>query len=456
MERKSPATIWCVLANAQNIEDRRLPTMKNGMTEKLNAVAGALIVGVDIGKDFHWAQFTDCHGIQVAKAMKFSNDRTGFESIVTRIQSLCNNAVLAHPYRQVVVGMEPTGHYWKTLARYLLGGEYELVCVNPYHTKKAKELDDNSQTTSDPKDALTIARLIRDGRYFEPYLSEGMYADLRVLETTRTSVKREENRVKNITTALLDEYFPEIYRVFKKPFQGKASRQILRDCPFPSQILEEGEAGVLTIMRKAVKRGVGVKRARLLLETAKVSVGVNQGLRAARLKLNILLDDLERYEAHLEQIEEQMAEALNDTGYADQLLSIKGVGVVTAASFLGEVGNPMRFQDARQIVRLAGLSLVEDSSGKSKGRTHISKRGRPHLRSLLYTMAMTMVSQNPQMKRLYNYLKYRQANPLKGKQALIVIAQKIITMIFSMLKHGTQYCPEKVLGTTRLKMLEAA
>jgi len=330
------------------------------------------------------------------------------------------------------------------------------VGVNPYHTKKAKELDDNSQTTSDPKDAMTIARLIKDGRYFEAYLPEGVYAELRTLGNTRGGIKRAENRVKNKITAILDEYFPEMYRVFKKPLQGKASRQVLRDCPFPSQILEIGETGVLAIIRKAVKKGVGLKKAQLLIETAKVSVGVDQGLTATQLRLNLLLDDLDRHEAQVERIEEQMAKALNETGYADQLLSIKGVGVVTAAGFLGEVGDPMRFQDARQIVRLAGLSLVEDSSGKSKGRTHISKRGRPRLRSLLYTMAFSMVGSNPQMKQLYHYLKHRQDNPLRKKQALIVIAKKMITMIFSMLKHGTQYCPDKVFGATRLSMLQAA
>ena len=430
--------------------------MKSGMTQKLNAVTEALIVGVDIGKDSHWAQFVDYRGIQVGKAMRISSDRSGFESIVARIQGLCNKPALSQRYRKVMVGMEPTGHYWKTLVRYLLGCGYEVVGVNPYHTKKAKELDDNSQTTSDPKDAMTIARLIKDGRYFEAHLPEGVYAELRTLGNTRGGIKRAENRVKNKITAILDEYFPEMYRVFKKPLQGKASRQVLRDCPFPSQILEIGETGVLAIIRKAVKKGVGLKKAQLLIETAKVSVGVDQGLTATQLRLNLLLDDLDRHEAQVERIEEQMAKALNETGYADQLLSIKGVGVVTAAGFLGEVGDPMRFQDARQIVRLAGLSLVEDSSGKSKGRTHISKRGRPRLRSLLYTMAFSMVGSNPQMKQLYHYLKHRQDNPLRKKQALIVIAKKMITMIFSMLKHGTQYCPDKVFGATRLSMLQAA
>ena len=82
---------------------------------------------------------------------------------------------------QVIVGMEPTGHYWKPLVNYLCLHGLKVVMVNPYHTKRAKELDDNSPTKSDRKDSLTIARLVRDGRYYEVYLPRDVYAELRVL-----------------------------------------------------------------------------------------------------------------------------------------------------------------------------------------------------------------------------------------------------------------------------------
>jgi len=63
------------------------------------------------------------------------------------------------------LGLEPTGHYQKPLAHYLIGQGVKVVLINPYHNKRAKELDDNSPTKNDKKDALTIARLIRDESY---------------------------------------------------------------------------------------------------------------------------------------------------------------------------------------------------------------------------------------------------------------------------------------------------
>ncbi len=240
---------------------------KNGqLNRKIEAVTlRTLVVGIDIAKEKQWARFVDCRGVECGKAMYFSNDRTGFEAILAKIREISKR----NSFADVIVGMEPTGHYWKALANYLMKQEHiHVVLVNPYHTKKAKELDDNSQTKSDKKDALTIARLVKDGRYSEVYLPHDIYADLRVLTTARNSVNRQKNALENTILAVLDEYFPEFIRVFKHPFKGKAAMQMLKVCPFPKYILELGVEGVLVEIKKAAKRSVGRKRAQLLVETA--------------------------------------------------------------------------------------------------------------------------------------------------------------------------------------------
>ena len=124
--------------------------------------------------------------------------------------------------------MEPTGHYWKTFATFLHNNGIKVVQVNPYHTKKAKELDDNSQTKSDKKDALVIAKLIKDGRYSAIYFPEGEYADLRNLSNTRLEVSRLLNICKNRIHTCVDEYFPEFETVFKSFIKGKVALHILK------------------------------------------------------------------------------------------------------------------------------------------------------------------------------------------------------------------------------------
>ena len=81
---------------------------KNHSNEKLEAITfKTLIVGVDIAKHNQWARFVDCRGIEHDKALKFENNRNGFNAILTRIYEICKK----EDFNKVIVGMEPTGHY---------------------------------------------------------------------------------------------------------------------------------------------------------------------------------------------------------------------------------------------------------------------------------------------------------------------------------------------------------
>jgi transposase len=427
--------------------------MKNLNVQKIEAITpSTLVVGVDIAKEVQWARFIDYRGLELWKALKFNNDKGGFNSILTSIEAICKSKRLD----KVIVGMEPTGHYWKPLGNHLILNGIMVVMVNPYHTKRAKELDDNSQTKSDIKDALTIAKLVRDGRYYEVYMPQDVFAELRVLANSRISLLKRHNTLKNTITAVMDEYFPEIALAFKDIFKGKASMQILKSCPFPSQILGIGVEGVLAEIKKAVKKTVGRKKAEQLMEIAKMSIGVSYGIASAKLKLELMIEELELLTGQLEKLEGAMGKALDDTGFKKMVLSVPGIGIISAASFLGEIGNPMRFEDPRQISKMAGYNLIEDSSGKNKSGTAISKRGRKNLRSVLYQMALTMVAVNNEMKEFYAYLKTRKDNPLKKKQALIVISKKIITIIYNLVKKREEYRADLVFGEYRRAQMKQA
>ena len=179
------------------------------------------------------------------------------------------------------------------------------------------------------------------------------------------------------------------------------------------------------------------------------------GIEGAKVRLKVLLENYEQNVKHLELIENEMEKQLQKTGYLEVLTSIPGVGIVSASSFLGEIGNPKRFSNPQQIVRLAGYNLVENSSGLHKSKTSISKRGRKNLRSILYKMALVLVCKNKEMKTLYNYLRTREKNPLKQKQALVVIAEKAVRVMFNLMINRNNYDETKVLGEFRLKQIAA-
>ena len=424
------------------------------LNQKLELITEkTLVVGIDIAKHVQWARTVDYRGIETGKAIRFTNDKQGFEAIVAAIRERCKQKGC----EKAVVGMVPTGHYWKPLANYLMKqAGLIVVMVNPYATKMSKELDDNSPTKSDKKDSLTIARLVKDGRYFEVYLPHDVYADLRVLSTSRQGLNKRGNALKNTITAVMDEYFPEFHTVFKHPLNGKASRHLLKTCPFPRFILALGEDGVTQEIKSAVKKTVGRKHAIKLIAAARESIGVDYGEEAAKFKLRSLIEELDLVERQMEELEAQMSAKLENLSYTKYLLSVKGIGVITLAALLGELGDPKRFEDPRQMSRMAGYNLKEDSSGKNKSGTCISKRGRKDLRSVLYQMALTMTASNPEMRELYHYLKTRKENPLKKMQAMVVISKKILVLVHTLVKKEEYYDADKVFGTVRKEQLRMA
>ena len=124
-----------------------------------------MVVGIDIGSTTHYARAFDWRGIELGNVFKFSNSLEGFQSLSGWMQRIMKKTEKS----EVMVGIEPTGHYWFDLGAYLENGGILLVMVNPYAVKQTKELDDNSQSKNDRKDPKVIAKLVTEGRYSLPY-----------------------------------------------------------------------------------------------------------------------------------------------------------------------------------------------------------------------------------------------------------------------------------------------
>lgn len=151
-----------------------------------------LVVGADIAKKIHVARAVDFRGIELGKECTFSNDQEGLMKLATWMKDLQQ----VQDKAEIIFGVEPTEHYWFPLAAFLQDKGIKVVLVNPHHVNKGKELEDNSQTKSDYKDAKVIADLIRNGHYSEVNLPTAAFADLRILMNLREKVVESSNQVK--------------------------------------------------------------------------------------------------------------------------------------------------------------------------------------------------------------------------------------------------------------------
>ncbi|MFZ0446756.1 MAG: IS110 family transposase, partial [Bacillus sp. (in: firmicutes)] len=355
----------------------------NQVTEK------TLVVGIDIAKRTHFACFVDVRGRVLQKAFSVSQSRDGFEVFYQRILT----AMKEFEKTQVIVGIEPSGHYWLNLAYFLEERGIPLVMTNPMHVKRSKELDDNLPTKHDRKDALVIARLLKDGRFSYPRILKEVEAELRVGSTFRGKLTEELGAVKNMMIRWVDRYFPEFTQIF--PSFGKMALVVLECTPFPSDIYQKQPDEILDLYRKVdgLKSPQKPKATRLI-EIAAESIGVTEGREMARFEIATLVCRYHQLEEDIESINQRLVELVQTSVEYEWLSTVQGMGDTTMVDLLAEIGSFSHYEDPRQLIKLAGLTLRENSSGQHKGQKRISKRGRRKLRALLFRVMMPMIRHN--------------------------------------------------------------
>ncbi|QOY34123.1 IS110 family transposase [Anaerobacillus isosaccharinicus] len=393
--------------------------------EKINQVTEkTLVVGMDIAKRTHFACFTDDRGRVLQKSFPVSQSHDGFEQFYQKILA----ALREHDKSEVIVGIEPTGHYWLNLAYFLEDLGISLVMTNPMHVKRSKELDDNLPTKHDRKDALVIARLVKDGRFSYPRILKDMEAELRAGSTFRSKLTEELGAVKNMMIRWLDRYFPEFTQVF--PSFGKMALAVLECTPFPSDLHERQLEEVMTLYREVD----GIKspqkpKAMRLIEVAANSIGITEGRQMARYEITTLVQRYHQLEKKIDDITQQLVELVQTSVEYESLKTVPGLGDSTIVDLLAEIGSFSHYEDPRQLIKLAGLTLRENSSGQHKGQKRISKRGRRKLRALLFRVMMPMLRHNEAFRKLHEYYTNRSINPLRKKQSIVVLCGKLLKVL---------------------------
>ena len=409
--------------------------------EKLTFISDdMLILGCDIGSETHYVRAIDTRGRELSKsAFPFSNTLEGFQSA----KDWAVKIAAANDKKQIVLGLEPTGHYWFCLTTWMVSNGISVVQVNPYAVKQTKELEDNSQLKDDTKDPKLIANLVKDGNFGMPYLPEKLYADLRRLSMFREQLNEDRIRFLNRLHREMKIYFPE-YKDALGKFDGAFSLELLKKAPFPEDLLLLGKDGIRQIWHDAKLRGRGYSRAEEILTYARESVGMKDGANASKTAVKWFVERIIELDEQLVEIEEQLKQKCKEIPHTENILEISGIGENTLSGILAEIGDISRFDDVKEIQKLSGLGLVSCSSGKHKGETKISHRGRKRLRYWLFQAAKSVVAHSEEFKELHAYYTTRIENPLKKMQSLIVIACKLLRVIYTILTKGTVYDPQKL------------
>ncbi len=297
------------------------------------------------------------------------------------------------------VGMEATGHYWLSLYSFLLEQKLLIHVVNPIQTDGWRKGTEIRKRKTDIIDSILIADLIRYGDFLETSLSDEDTLSLRNLARFRSYLISSIGDLKRKTICVLDQVFPEYASTFSNIF-GQTSKELLLSFSNPSDYENISSEKLDKVLANITMKKTASKKILELSNKAKSSFGITFCLDSFSFQLKLLIEQISFIENQVKDVESEISLLIEKIN--TPITSIPGIGMVTAATILGKIGDINRFNSPSKLVAYAGLDATVSQSGEYESTTNrLSKRGSPYLRKALYQAAFIALSHDPVFKSYY-------------------------------------------------------
>jgi transposase len=257
---------------------------------------------------------------------------------------------------------------------------------------------------------------------------------LRRLGKRRERLSVERTRIMNRYKALVDLVFPELNSIVGD-VASISIRRLMLEYPSAVEVARLEFEELRRLLRRWSIGHLHHEQCHRIHTAAKESVGITEGLYAARLEMRQTLEALEIVEGRIREVESAQEQALLQVPYAGHLLSIPQLAPVTVATILGETGDLRQYRNADAVIKLAGLNLYTKSSGIFKGKTRITKRGRPLLRQYLYLAALRLSKRGQPLTDFHDRLLPAKAKP----QIAVALCRKLVRLMVAVVRDGVNY-----------------
>jgi transposase len=397
-----------------------------------------LIVGIDVAKDRRHAFFGTATGKTLLKKFVFDNTYEGFRKLLDQTEALR----VRHDLRKVVYGMEPTANYHKPLGEGLIELGRSVVLVSGVTVTRNRESLDGRWDKHDGKDSANVADLISQGKclYYEYPSAE--LRGLRGLLSLKRRLKKQEHSYRvRIRNHLIAQYFPEMDRDYER--LGAEGLSIVRWCLPASQITQLDVGPFIERVRS--RRITMEKRRRLegIWEKAGESIGCD-GVPGVDHEAKVMVEGLKQIREMIKETDDKIQELCHQFPEYPYVLTIPGFGPDVSSKVVGAIGEPDRFDNGKQVLKLGGLDLSADRSGKDSDRAipQISKRGKADLRYALYQAAFIASRRNQDFMRYYtNKLRGREKEKGIQRKLLVKLSAKMLLIAWTLMKKKEVFNP---------------
>ena len=399
-----------------------------------------LCVSLDISKYFHVVMIHNGLGEIVKPTFEIDMMQSGLDQLCQAIEQ----AKVQTSAQVVLIGMEPTSHYFENLARHLLKRALPVTLINSYAVKQNREQRLMRREKTDEIDVAAIGDLLRRGEGTPYKPPSETYLQLQQIDRVRLSKVRIAGMLKNQIIGHLDRIFPGLV-VFGEEAQKRypplfetnfwtcsTLQRLIRICPSPHCLAQMTPLALVQLFHQHQSR-LGLKSAARIIARAQETLLPELLLVDIRVELLQhdleLLDELQSYLAVLEQ---RLAALLATTPYA-VWAKLKGLSVVQVASLAAAIGDPAHYSDAAQIFRRSGLVSGRNDSGRRqrKGQGNpVLKAGDVYLRRALMSALATLLLHQPVLIRYYQQLKKSKPDGV----ARVATARRLVGILWATLR----------------------
>ena len=385
-------------------------------------------VGLDIGSATHVLAAVDAQGDVTQRPVALSEDAAGYARLDATL------AGLGTPAGTLIVG-EATGHYWQNVVAHLWAGGWRVALINPLRSARYAA-EDLARTKTDALDALRLAHFGREKQPAPVPVTDAATRELTELSRLRTRVLQDVQERLNQLHRAVDLTFPEFTR-HVHTLDSALALTLLGRYP-TARALAQVAPGKLARLVPDGRHPVGAELAQALSAAAKTSVGAHHGEAYAR-QVRYACEDLTTLKARLAELEDELTTRIAAHDVGQYLITIPGVGPITAACVLAEVGDFARFPDAATLASYAGLVPALKHSGKRTPlRAGLHPVGNARLRRGLYMATLSAVRHNAWLRAFYHRLLAR------GKPKLVALTaamRKLLSALHSVARRRQPFVP---------------
>lgn len=397
-------------------------------------------VGVDIAKDKHYVCILDESKELACKPFWIYSDILGLRELLKRLAELSLDS------DDFIIGIESTGAFSENFYSYITDANYKVILLNSYQTAKYRDFSTLKKIKNDSIDAYVIAELLASGKYKTSYISNEDYHNLKVLNRLKKSLDDKIKTIKREISTVVATVNPEIEKVFSNIFT-KTALEIIKVYPTAMDISKATPEKLTRLFRHIKGNNFSDEKAKYLIELAKSSIYTGRANESRTLMIKTNIKILELYIQEKNEVEKQIQTLIDnqlddDSSNIENIKSIPGVSTKTVIAILGECGDLRRFDSTKAFIGFLGLYPTLYQSGKSLSTGTLAKRGIPIAKHALYMAAISAVRHNSELNKLF---RDKVSVGKSKKEALIIIAKKLASIIYSLFKYNQPYNPSRVL-----------